>query len=596
MEIIDELEELVFLENPRILVTEWIPCGRNQILSLTDGLEAVKEVNDSLYTTTMDVPNRLHTLVTGPVLTKLQMQDHDPASYIRFHAKVFYPETVHQVEEFGVHVDWTGRIIYGLILEQVEKRKKRQSLDHMSRVVADIVLDTSTMIETMLSVFQRDVLDTVFFENPNERNKFVTIIAERMTPKRKSPADYLTERRLKGEINQVIENVHKAESLSDGEAVFLGTKGIILVSPEPTRYEEVLSLFNGLQALDIFQRNIHARVGALWDEMRETRRLTEDVSELDIQRVSEAQHSLSQMTDQLLAIGECLRYMEDALEALSSEWRELRERRAAEIVHPGVSRLLSLLDIGNTLDLTGHRTRGIGRTLVGLQKEVSGVKELASTIGERQMRHLNENLQENIVQMETMSRSSQRTSVAINMLQLILAGSLAFDILKTLSGDYENTVFSSVASENPVAWLGLTVLVWVGLASIFFNIIRPIEKRRERGLHARVKLNAPYDNDALKSFLSTREMLVQESTWDLHHHVFRRSWSERGEGWRNNEVTIQIDYDELTGLFRDLVVSIPAPQYIDENDAIQIALLDLVTADVLEHRTLDAFRELSGHE
>ena len=116
MEIIDELEELVFLENPRIIVTEWFPCGRNQILSLTDGLEAVKEVNDALYTTTMDVPTRLHTLVTGPVLTKLQMRDHDPASYIRFHAKVFYPETVRQLEEFGVHVDWTGRVIYGMVL------------------------------------------------------------------------------------------------------------------------------------------------------------------------------------------------------------------------------------------------------------------------------------------------------------------------------------------------------------------------------------------------------------------------------------------------------------------------------------------------
>ena len=593
MEIVDELEELVFLEKPRILVTEWMPCGRNQILSLTDGLETVTEVKDSLYTTTEDVPDRLHTLVAGPVLTKLQMQDHDPASYIRFHAKVFYPETVHQQEEFGVHLDWTGRVIYGLVLEQVEKRKKRQSLDHISRVVADIVLDTSTMIETMLSVFQRDVLETVFFENPKERNKFVTIIAKKMTPKRKSPADYMTERRLKGEINQVIVNMCQAESLSDGEMVFLGTQGIILVSPEPARYEEVLSLVTGLQALDIFQRNIHARVAAIWDEMRDTRSLTEEVSELDIQRVSEAQHSLSKMTDELLAIEECLRYMEEALEAFSVEWGELRERRAAEITHPGVSRLLSLLDIDNTLHITGHRMRGISRTLGGLQKEVRGVKELASSIGERQMRHLNENLQENIVQMETMSRSSQRTGVAINMLQLILAGSLAFDILKTLSGDYEDTVFTSVAKENPVAWLGLTVLVWIGLASIFFNIIRPIEKRREKGLHARLKLNAPYNIEALKVFLDTREMLNQESTWDLHHHVFRRSWSEKREGWRNNEVTIQIDYDELTGLFRDLVVSIPTPQFIDENDAIQIALLDLVTAGVLEHKTLEAFRNKS---
>ena len=127
------------------------------------------------------------TKLTVPVgLTAIKILDYDETTFINFEADIQYPEEegIIQVEVFGMHINEDGTLIYGMRVDAIQDRPADDtSLDMLSRLAVDVMQDSSKIAESLLSFYQRALLEMVFMGDELMRDKFVVYIADGIKPK-----------------------------------------------------------------------------------------------------------------------------------------------------------------------------------------------------------------------------------------------------------------------------------------------------------------------------------------------------------------------------------------------------------------------------
>lgn len=88
------------------------------------------------------------------------------------------------MENFGVHVPVDGTIFFGLKIEALQDRiLDGISLDRLARLLVDVYTDSSMIMDSLLSSYQRDLLGTMFPHGSQlNRDKFAVIIADGIHP------------------------------------------------------------------------------------------------------------------------------------------------------------------------------------------------------------------------------------------------------------------------------------------------------------------------------------------------------------------------------------------------------------------------------
>nr|MDO8082970.1 hypothetical protein [Candidatus Freyarchaeota archaeon] len=128
MVIKDELAVFIRLNDVKLVMSEWIPFGHNHIIAFNEQLDSVKKVKGSLLTDMIDKSPETSTFKTPPVLTEVDVINFDIDEFVNFKAKICYPEAVEQEEEFAVHVDSSGRVIYGVEMVKIGGKKNSYPL------------------------------------------------------------------------------------------------------------------------------------------------------------------------------------------------------------------------------------------------------------------------------------------------------------------------------------------------------------------------------------------------------------------------------------------------------------------------------------
>ena len=139
-----ETSEAVTLKNVHAMIAEWIPFGANQIVALNERLGALDRNQGGFFTNKVDEDPTSTNFDVPPGLTSVKILDFDFVRFINFEAEINYPndEGIIQIEEFGMHLDMDGTIIYGMFIEAVQERQADDiSVDDLSRVMVDIHQD-----------------------------------------------------------------------------------------------------------------------------------------------------------------------------------------------------------------------------------------------------------------------------------------------------------------------------------------------------------------------------------------------------------------------------------------------------------------------
>lgn len=581
----DELNEVIVLKEVRFMLGEYIPFGCNHIVAFNDKLGSYMRVKSALLTQVVDDDPGGMQFAIPPVMTGVRVKDFDRNDFVEFEAAIHYPEAqgIVQEENFGVYVGSSGKVLYGLELESVAGRPRDHvSVDHLARVLADIVQDSSRMMDTLLTDYQRKLLDLTYFGKSQNRDKYTFILAKGAVPD--VPAkEYMDGEERENELRQVLETFHGVKDLPDGSRLLVGTHGSLLVTKDPGKYEFIASEYSFLMSMDIFIQNFFSRLFMMNDTIKDIRTLI-DNSEKDPTAVERAQAMLSRTTGDAVLLGEIRGYLKESTGALVREWKQ-----CSGGLDPVQREAAAFLDIEPRVLAAQEQVRDMEHIVDGLLKSLDGLRSMNETINQRQMRHFQETLEENSRTLEDITRSGERTSAGVEIMEMILSGTLAFELVSMFSGDNRFPIQKQEGDPvSTVGWALASVGFWFFGSVILFLTMKWLGDQAEPAVVVRQKYNTKYDPKALKEFLGKREVTTQDL--DLYGGLARKKvmWKyndgvfwEDLKRWGKRKVIVNLTYDENTHFLLSALVEVQRPGEFKPSEAREALLAELTEEKVI---------------
>ena len=468
--------------------------------------------------------------------------------FTNIEAQVYYPEDdgVVQVEHFGIHARMDGTIVYGLMIESVMDRiLENISLDNLARLLVDVHIDSSKIMESLLSNHQRDLLDMIFLGNTLNRDKVNVIIADRVAPKQ-SAERYLDKDAFENEIRQVLGDTYEAHDLSDDDVVITGSHGIMLVGPKSKTQEPVMLAFLSLRSRDVFVHNVFSRLFIVDDTLKTARQLIARY-ERDPNSIPRIRHTLSETSKDIILLEEVLMYLQESLEQDTSIYAEPADESGYK--------LYQVLKVKTMLNDLRIRMVDMQKVLLGARHEVNGLRAMTDTIAETQMFRLQEEIRGNSSDMLQQLKINERQSTSLDVMQVIFAGSLAFEILDRLTGEW-SVVHTNWARayivdpfmSKPMVWFIISMMVWFGVGTGVFTLMRDLNDKTAGVITYRVKVNKSIDLNALDGYLSRKAVVAEDGDADALNANQKVSWVERDPSkWEGYQPKVEMIYDVKHG-------------------------------------------------
>lgn len=365
--------------NPLVTLAEWIPFGTNNLILLEEKLEAHNKWGECLLTALIDEDPETSTVELEEPETKVMPVDGKDGEWIAFQAEVNYKATggEHQVERFTTRVGESGIVTCDLELLETNGNADRHSLDDIASVLADLVEDTSSLMNTLLNNFQRRLLDLVYCDQASQRDKYVLILARSFLPEREVQ-DYLDDPACLAEIRQIIGRPFRSDAftLKDGSKLIAGTNGALFISNDVETYRRVLELYCFAQSIQSFLTNTFSRMWMTWDRLSQVKEMIRDDG---IRKIMEIQDIISDLTGDISMFDTILAYVNRSAAKGDEILPVIRNESMAE-----EEDLLSGLRLGDEVAKLRNRVDDAHLIVEGLQKEIQSVRALAQTLGEKE--------------------------------------------------------------------------------------------------------------------------------------------------------------------------------------------------------------------
>jgi hypothetical protein len=538
MAIRDELKEIIFLKQPSVIISEWIPFGNNQIAALNYKLGALERLKSTLLTTLVDEFPEQSIFESDPVHSRVVVNDFDLTRFVEFTAQVDIPEAegIAQEEEFAVHVSEQGLVVFALDLVEVNGTANQVSLDMLTRVNVDLIMDSSNILDTLLTHNQIRILDVMYRGKSHNRGKFVMALGEEITPHLNRALDYRDGEDYQNELEQVIGTLEEAETLQDGSFIFFGTLGSIFITKNLEIYEDFVGLYALVRALDIFMDEYFARLWLGWDESLRIRGWILEESERDPNIVTRAKEALSQVGADGVILEALMQYLTETISFTKNQLSQIIKNTS-----PAQREFAEKVKIKRFFDRVESRIDDAEKVVEGLKREVAGLQSVVATLSDKQMKRVYDAIQDSTRSTEELLVASERSSHALTIIEVVVAGTLAlafFEILGVI--DLFQTLF---VSAHAIVFL-LAIGSWGLMAGLLFGVMQYLTKRSEPHLAMNIRFDQPITVSQLESYLEGKPVTSRISKHDGISEVLKVTWSESDkQRWLGEEPTLSITYD-----------------------------------------------------
>eukprot|EP00945_MAST-04E_sp_MAST-4E-sp1_P002910 g2910.t1 len=544
----DELSEAVVLNGVHSLVGEWIPFGSNQIVALNERLGALDRCQGGLFTAQVDKDPTATKFSVPPGLTQVVILDYDFVHFINFEAEINFPEEegIVQVENFGMHLNVDGTIIYGVFIDAVVDRKADDiSVDHLARLLVDIHQDSSQIMNDLLSQYQRSLLDMIYMGDTMMRAKFNCIIAKDILPANgKMPADdYIDKSDHENELKQVLGDIHAAHDLSNDDIVIMGRTGILFGGPKVKENTSMICAFVSLLTRELFIGSFFVRTFVLDDSLKIIRTLIMTYQK-DPNNIQKIRDRLNDASRDIILLQEVLEYLKESLEEL---------KVPPMIKNQVGKRLYKVLDVPQMKKDIMMRCSDLVKLIHGAKNTLMTLQRMSDVINTKQLEDVFKNVQSNTKYLVDASAANERSSASLEVMQIILAGSFAFDIIDRLSGGTLNIVVPDWVVEGLVKpvisvpflfWI--LNMCWLGLISVgLMKLMSSLAAQALGALTLRVRVDRKINVEKLKELMATRKVDIFDSILEESSCLKKMTWTEEDTAlWGGASPTIEIFFDE----------------------------------------------------
>lgn len=542
----DELDEVITLNSVSIIVAEFVPFGANNIVQLNQNLGSTERVQGGFFTALIDEDSSGTKFEVEPGLTSVNILDYTLTKHINFEADIHLPEPegVVQVETFGVSMNADGTVFYGMQIEAVMDRiKDNISLDHLSRLLVDVHIDSSKIVDSVISAYQRQLMNLIFLGDAENRDKVNLIIANEITP-HLTAEEYMDKGEYENELKQVLGDTRAAFDISEHDTLIFGAHGILVAGPNSRHHEPLLCSYLQFNAMDIFVRNYFIRMFVVLDFMKNTRRLIDD-SEKDPNSMQKIRGKMSTVSKDIILMEEILGYLTEAIDGAEIPPEPAEQSGRA---------LYERLQISDLAAQLTRRVVDLKKNMEGTRHELDVLREMSNIVSETKNFKLQETVGQNTRLMCALQESNRHAATALHIMQVVLAGGLAFDVLDRFTGGWtvmDAAWFEAVGDiikQTPILWFLVSMFIWICVAYFLVWLMRRYAFRNRGLVSMRIKVYRRIHIDALNKYLASKSTSLEDREYDSYTDVVKISWEERDKlDWGGDAPKAQLQYDERNG-------------------------------------------------
>eukprot|EP00948_MAST-09A_sp_MAST-9A-sp1_P004048 g4048.t1 len=549
----DELDEAVILDDVRLCVGEWIPFGANQVVALNEKLGALDRCQGGFFTSMIDKDPTTASFSCDPGLTSIKILDFDFVRFINFEAEINYPEEegIVQVEEFGMHLNVDGTMIYGMKIEAIMDRLKDDvSVDLLSRVLVDVHQDSSEIVNDVLSPYQISLLDMIFCGDMMNRGKFNLLLAQDLKPHLKA-SEYMNRGDRENELKQVLGDFEKAVDIGhEGDILLLGRQGILFAGKNSLKHEYLLLSYLSLITKEMFIRNFFTRTFMLDDDINKLRKLIANYIK-DPTNIKVIGERLSSANREIILLQETLGYLADSMEAYKVP--------PCPIDGSGKA-LYKELNLDKRQGDLQVRIHDLKKLIAGANSKLAILQQQSNTVNTKQLESVCTNIDDNYRALVGALVFERKSQVSTDVMQYIFGASFAVDIIDRITGDawlgalgvragnntgaWVNTMIRNTIIVHPMLWFFLN-MVWLG--AFCLGLQRLMNYLAENAMDAktvRITIKRRVDIKALESMIRGENLLTWDSVEADGQVVSKAAWEEGNEEfWKGLPPTIIISYD-----------------------------------------------------
>jgi len=430
-EAIKDMSKLL-LKNVKIIIAEWIPSGPNFISVISEEMGGLQgrewmflthkedlnplsscideslleretlsiEKTDFLQKQTSGKNTHAKSLMSGKA--QIRVTRCHPTDYLEFEARIFYEDTIEQKENVNIYVDRNGLFAYSADLKKVKigeiVARDWIPVFMLTRVIPDLIEDTTPLSEGLLGKYQKDMLNSVF-EGFRARNKYILIIADEIDPVkvpeerkdqlRHNVYELLKEDSSRKAILELVDMIPDQGILEiggpgSGRFMINGTRASILIDPDFSLYKSVLKLPLICKALGSFLKVSYAKIWVLWKELAKIGQ--ESLSEIkkrgriNVTKAIKTQEILAERNSRATLINDVINYVLLSCDVLEKQIEQLTkdlERLPEEDIRP---KIVNELSFATTIDVLKSRANIQNNLTKNLLDEANGTSQLLSTM------------------------------------------------------------------------------------------------------------------------------------------------------------------------------------------------------------------------
>ena len=549
-----DLDEIITLNSVSIIVAEYIPFGANQIVQLNNNVGSAERVQGGFISPHVDDDAAGTSIELFPELTSMEILDYTLTNHLNFEAEIRFAEDagVIQVETFGMSLNSEGTCFYGMQIEAVMDRiKDNISLDHLSRILVDVQQDSSSIVDSIISQYQRDLLSLVFRGDAPNRNKVNLIIANEIKPSL-TAEEYMDKGEYENEFQQVIGDTKAAYDISENDILVFGAHGLLVCGPNSRLHEPLLCAYLQFITMDIFIQNFFARVWILNDDLEITRKLIDTIKS-DPTALGRARDSICKLAREIILLGEILNYLIEALDVMEVP---------PEPPEQAGRSLYERLEISGMSDQLVRRTTDVKKNISGAQSFLDVLRERVNVASEGEMNQLSEALEQNTKKLCNLQISNLDAVNSLKILQIIFSGMIAFDILDRITGEWTvlDTMWmkgfvEDMFKDNMLLWFVISILAWA-ITGIAVHKIFVVLNWQSRGqIMVNIKVNKKINLEKLRNMLKTKVKSQEERRYEDSKHIAKLTYEESdAKSWGGVCPVITLEYDDKNKFLHRIIL------------------------------------------
>lgn len=508
----DELDEIIALGSVSISVAEYVPFGLNQMVQLNTTLGSIDRIQGGFFTTSADINISDTRVAVRPGLTSITVLDYQSSSYVNFEADIHFPEAagILQIEAFGCSVLATGSCFYGMQIEAIMNHvRDHVSLDHLSRLLVDVHMDSSTILDSVLSNHQRAIMQFIYSDQALSRNKMNLIIANQIRP-HLSAREYMDRGDFENEFKQIIGHVRAAYDITDHDTLLLGSNGLFIAGPKCRHYEPLFCCFVQLEAIRLFIQNFFGRTSSFINELKRMQAEVMENATKDPQSSETVWFRSVEFTHEIVLVEEVPMYLKDSLEGMHipSEPPEQAGRN-----------LYERLELGSLKERLELSVKDLDIVATQARKELVNLEKLCMLRADKRRQY-----EDKLARMQSSRRmeAANDSELTANLwaLQVLSSGLLAFGLLDRLTGEWTvmdtkwmEDFVSTMLHNNPGLWFFISLITWASIIGCIAMLLLWLSYRSKGIIRISLEERMPIHVPNLRTFIHSKIIDVNKETF-----------------------------------------------------------------------------------